>query len=115
MPPSERRSAPRLRLYLPIRLHEGGRLVAETLCKDIGMGGLRCVSPKMIAVGKEVRLEVSLPQGREVISCTGRTVWVQVLPESDQFDLGISFHDVPEKTKRLMSTCFERCSPLTSV
>lgn len=110
---SERRLNQRLKVYVPVRVSRPGSPVVETLAKDIGVGGLRCLSPSVTPVGSEMALEISLPGSPDVAFVRGRTVWFRVLPDSGQFDLGIVFVEVSERTQRLLSTYCEHCSALT--
>ena len=82
----------------------------ETLTKDLSIGGLRCVSPTLLPVSTELNLELVLSTGDEPLTVRGRTVWFQILPQSEQFDLGISFLDLPPITKRRLSVYIERLS-----
>jgi hypothetical protein len=93
----------RLRAYRPLRFQvRGTPRAVETLTKDLGIGGLRCVSPEAPAVSTELSLEVVLARGREPLSARGRTAWFRDLPHSEQVELGISFVDLsPHEQKRL--------------
>ena len=74
------------------------------------MGGVRCLSAALAPVGTEVTVELTLPTSDDVLVVSGRTVWFQILPESEQFDIGIAFRSMPEQTKRLLSTYLEESS-----
>ena len=115
MPFHERRAVPRVRSYLPVRLYQLGKPVLETLSKDIGGGGIRCVSSTLIPVGSEIRLEVPLPNGEPILNLRGKAAWFRILPESDQFEVGISFLDVTDRTKRLLSRYFESIQSVSHV
>ena len=107
----ERRSAPRIRAYRPVRLQRpNAPQVIETLTKDLSIGGLRCVSPTLLPVSTELNLELVLSTGDEPLTVRGRTVWFQILPQSEQFDLGISFLDLPPRTERRLSAYLNRLS-----
>jgi len=101
-------------VYLPIRLRQGGQRVAETLTKDLGTGGVRCVCQTLTPVGHEVTLEIPVGPGHELVSVRGRAVWFHILPESEQFDLGIAFLELNDRTKRLLSTYIEQVSSQTA-
>ena len=106
---TERRASPRVSAYLPVRLHPNHQLkVIETLTKNIGQGGTRCVSPTVFPVSAEMTLEFSLSQGQEPIVLRARTAWFRLIPESEQYDLGITFVDLPPKTKIRLSTYIDR-------
>lgn len=105
----ERRASPRVSAYLPVRLHPNHQLkVVETLTKNIGEGGTRCVSPTVFPVSAEVTVEFSLAQGQEPIVLRGRTAWFRLIPDSEQYDLGIAFVDITPKTKTRLSTYINR-------
>ena len=104
----ERRIKLRLRAYRPVRLQpRGSATVIETLTKDISAGGMRCLSPKPVPVSTPVTIELHFGAGQEPLLVEGRTVWFQTLPESDQYDLGISFVDLTEQKQRRLSAYFE--------
>ena len=104
----ERRSAPRLRSYLPVRLRPSGGQLIETLTKDLSLGGFRCVVPSPLPVGSQVALELALPRGRDVLEMRGRTAWFRLLQDGEQFDLGVSFAEIPDETKRRLSSYIEQ-------
>src|SRR3989338_4892729 len=105
----ERRASLRVSAYLPVRLHPNNQLkVVETLTKNVGAGGARCVSPTVFPVSAEVTVEVSLSQGQEPLVLRGRTAWFRLIPESEQYDLGIAFVDLPPKIKARLSTYIDR-------
>ena len=62
-------------------------------------------------VSKEERdktVEFSLVQGQEPIVLRGRTAWFRLIPDSEQYDLGIAFLDMTPKTKLRLSTYISR-------
>ena len=110
----ERRATPRVRAYRPVRLQQTGiPRVVETLTKDLGMGGMRCVSPVLLPVSAEVSVELMLSTGAEPLTTRGRAVWFHTIPQSEQFDLGISFFDLPPTDKRRLSAYLERLSSIS--
>jgi hypothetical protein len=106
---TERRTSPRVSAYLPVRLHPNHQLrVVETLTKNIGQGGTRCVSPTVFPVSTELTVEVSLSPGQEPMVLRGRTAWFRTIPESEQYDVGIAFVDPTSKNKQRLSTYIDR-------
>ena len=100
----ERRKSPRVRCYLPVRLFsQGDPKLIETLTKDLGIEGLKCLSPALKPVSRPVSLEIDLGAGEEPVSVNAQTVWFQSVPESEQFYLGISFRDLSEKDRERLS------------
>ena len=107
----ERRNAPRVRAYRPVRIVKPGTShVVETLTKDIGMGGVRCISPGLFPVSSEVSVEVVLSTGEEPFTVRGRAIWFQTIPHSEQFDIGIAFLELPAQSKRRLSVYIDRLS-----
>lgn len=105
----ERRTVPRVQLYLPVRVATSGHSQPiETLTKDLGLGGLRCLSPAVLPVTTPVDIEVVLSGGQDAVTIHGRTAWFRTIPESEQFEIGISFLDMPPKTQRRLSMYLER-------
>lgn len=100
----ERRRAPRVRAYRPVRLHKPPTPgVFETLTKDLSSEGMRCLSPTWFPVSTDLNAEVVLSDGDEPISVTGRAIWCRMVPHSDQFEVGLSFQGMSERNKRRLS------------
>ena len=100
----ERRNTPRFRAYRPVRIQKpGSPQIVETLTKDLGIGGLRCISQTLFPVSTEVNVELVLSTGEEPFTVRGRAVWFQMIPHSEQFDLGIEFVELQNHHKRRLS------------
>ena len=108
---TDRRTSVRLRAYRPVQLRQpgGGLLPVQTLTKDVSLGGLKCLSPFVIPVSTEVRVDLML-WGDEPIEIRGKAAWLREIPESEQFEIGIIFLDVSPQTKRRLSVCLDRLS-----
>ena len=100
----ERRAASRVQLYLPVRVAKAGHAQPiETLTKDLGIGGLRCLSPTVLPVTTPVDVELVLSGGQDAVTIRGRTAWFRTIPESEQFEVGISFLEMSPQMKRRLS------------
>jgi hypothetical protein len=88
--------------------------VAQTLTKDVGLGGLRCISQVLTPVGQEMEVELTLPASGEQVRFQGKTVWFRLLPESEQVELGIAFVGAPEEVTRRLAAYLERFSHLNA-
>ena len=107
----ERRSAPRIRTYHPVRIFRPGNVKPiETLTKDLGSGGFRCISSDVFPVSTELNVELVLSTGEELLSARGRTAWFQMIPKCDQFDIGITFVDLSPHHRQHLLTYLERSS-----
>jgi len=106
---AERRRTSRIRAYLPVRLSTGSHQpVIETLTKDLGPEGLRCLSPTAFPVSSELNVEIILAAGQESVALRGRTAWFRTIPFADQFDIGLNFIEISPQTKRRLSSYLER-------
>ena len=106
----ERRRFPRVRCYLPVRFYPQGEIkVIETLTKDLGLGGLRVLSPVLKPVSIVLWVEISL-WGEQSLSLPAQTVWFETIPRSEQFDLGIAFLDLSHENSERLSRYLERAS-----
>ena len=105
----ERRKAPRYRTYHPVRIVKSREPhVVETLTKDVSRGGVRCLTPQLFPVSADLGVEMVLFRGEESFNVKGKAIWFRIIPHSDQFDLGISFLDMPPQDKRRLSVYLER-------
>ena len=112
---TERRRAPRVRVYRPVRLRKPSLPpVFETLTKDLSLDGMRCLSPTWFPVSSDLNVELTLSDGEEPLSVTGRTMWFRVIPHSDQFEIGFSFQHMPTQTKRHLSSYLDRLAIKTT-
>ena len=82
--------------------------VVETLTKDLGPGGLCCLSSTLFPVATELGVELVLSAGREPLSVRGKTAWFRMIPHSEQFDVGIVFQEMTLEDKRRLSAYLER-------
>lgn len=106
---NERRASSRVRAYRPVRLNlPRSPHLLETLTKDLSIGGVCCISSTAFPIATQFNLELILSTGEGPISARGRTAWFRSLPHSEQFDLGISFFDMPETDKRRLSVYLGR-------
>ncbi len=107
----ERRQHQRIRAYRPVRLYKpASAQVVETLTKDLSVEGLRCLSATVVPVSTEFTVEVVCEPGEEPITARGRAVWFRNIPDSEQFDIGVTFLDLTPQTKRRLSVYLDRLS-----
>lgn len=108
---SERRAKSRIRAYRPVRLVQpGNSRIIETLTKDVSEGGLCCLSPVALPISSDIAVELSLSTGQEPLNIRGKTTWFRTIPESEQFDLGISFAEVSQADQRRLSAYLSHLS-----
>ena len=113
---NERRRFPRNACRLPVRLYPKYEpRVIETLTKDLSLGGLRCLSYQDRPLGMPLSVELILEPGERPVTIRGHVAWSHKLQQSDQFDLGVSFHVFPETDRKLLSTYLDRIESLSEV
>jgi c-di-GMP-binding flagellar brake protein YcgR len=78
-------------LYRPLNSQQ------ETGCLgyDISSGGVRCAVNDFIPLGQELNLTLHL-KNEQVVELTGRIVWIQKSPHSENYQVGLRFLN-PEK------------------
>jgi len=107
----ERRQSARVQCYLPVRfVVQGQRRVIQTLTKDLGLGGLRCLSPVVTPAAAPLSLEITLGAGTRPLNVQAKVVWLKEVPQSQQFHLGIVFKDLSEEDTKLLSTYLNKFS-----
>lgn len=110
----ERRRLPRIGCVLPVRLYSSEQpnvpKVIETLTKDLGSGGLRCLSPSEHTVSSPISLEITLGPGEKPLSLRAQIVWVETVPHSQQFYLGLAFHHLSDADTKRLSRYVEKIS-----
>jgi len=105
----ERRRCPRLRCHLPIRVYsEGKPRVIQTLTKDLSAEGAKIVTPTSVS-DKVVTVEIDLGK-HQAVRLHAKPVWSQAIPNSEQFYLGLSFQNIPDTIRQLLSRYLEDLS-----
>ena len=106
---TERRNAHRVSCWLPVRLTIANQSVAiETLTKNVGLGGLKCVSPIEHPVSSLVTVELSISNALERLRFRGRLAWFEIVPHSEQFFLGIAFTEYHSDSRRHLSAYLDK-------
>lgn len=112
----ERRRFQRASCLLPVRLYpKQESRVIETLTKDLSVGGLRCVSQHERQIGMPLSVELMLEPGERPLTLRGHVAWSRPIQESEQYDLGVSFHAFPESTKKRLSTYIDFLSTISAI
>ena len=110
---TERRRSPRIRTYQPVRLQPiHSQRSMDTLTKDVSRHGLRCLSEQIFPVSTEVSVELTTADGP--LAARGKTAWFQIIPHSDQVEVGIAFTEISPETIRRLSVYLDRLSEKSS-
>ena len=107
---TERRAHQRFRTYRPVRVIPAHRHSLEILTKDLTLGGARCISPSLVPVGTRIHVELLLTAGEPPVRASGQVAWFRMIPESEQFELGLAFEGVSDHDQQRLSHCLSRLS-----
>ena len=111
----ERRTAPRVACVLPVRfMVAGSPHPIETLSKNLGLGGLMCLSPRRLPLLSPISLEMPLGRSREPLIVQGLVRWIQEIQDSQQYFVGITFLGLDREDTVRLSRYLETTSILAS-
>ena len=103
----ERRKAPRVNARLPLQFKDIQRPIetySGTLTKDISGGGVRFISNEFLSIFTRLLLEVSVPTFSRPIKAISKVAWIQKVPRSSQYEVGVQFLDMTEEDKRQLGS-----------
>jgi hypothetical protein len=69
--------------------------VFYTLTKDISLGGVNIRTDTFLPVDTVVKMELSLPKIRKIVSVRGKVKWARSLYDDEVFEIGLEFVDTP--------------------
>jgi len=98
----EKRRYSRVKLKSPIHFNIRGKGdFNDTVSEDISAGGICFTNNKYIAPWTNLMLEVKVLS--RVLNPIGRIVWVNPLPHSDRFRMGVEFVELDLQKKQFLS------------
>lgn len=103
----ERRRFPRINVRLPLQFKDVQRPIetySGTLTKDISEGGVRFISGEFLSIFTRLLLEVSVPSFSRPIKAISKVAWIQKIPRSNQYNVGVKFMDVTEEDKKQLAS-----------
>ena len=101
---TERRRHPRLLSHLPLRYYRKGTShYADTLTKDVGLGGVRFLSHEFFPTTHEFLVEIPLFRASHPVQTVGRVAWSQKIAHSDLYEIGMEFLQLPDDHRRLLN------------
>src|SRR6185503_14460851 len=90
---AEKRKSPRFECQVPIMTKKGTAFdTSQTV--DISQGGVGIISERFIPINTKMAVEIALAPESEPVLTVGRVKWVQKIPQSDQFRIGMVFSKV---------------------
>lgn len=112
---TERRQWRRLRSHLPVRYQDPkAQRFVETLSKDIGVGGLQCLTYDFLPAARELLVEIPLYHGTSPVRARARVAWIQQIPHADQYCVGLEFLSLPDALRDELHAYVESASSSTA-
>ena len=100
---------------LPVRfMATGSQQPIETLSKNISLGGIMCLSPRRLAVLSPISMEMPLGRARQPLVAQGLVRWVQEIPDSQQYFVGITFLGLDQQDTAHLSRYIQIAVPHAS-
>ena len=108
----DRRKSQRITTYLPVRLRleRSGRYL-ETLAKDVGLGGVRCLVQAAPELNEVVMIEVPLYKEVLPIQVQARVAWVRPVTDAQSM-VGVCFDHLAATDSQALATYLESLSVL---
>lgn len=103
----ERRRHPRVNARLPLQYKDIQRPIeaySGTLSRDVSEGGIRFLSNEFLSVFTRLLLEVSIPSLSRPIKAISKVAWIQKVPRSNQYNVGVRFMDMTEEDKKQLAS-----------
>ena len=87
---NERRQFGRVDFREPIQFRIGEQKIIGCLAQDISDGGIKVNSFEFLPLNTEIQLNIQL-KDEDAADLAGKVVWIQQVPFSDQFQIGVKF------------------------
>ena len=103
----ERRRQPRVNARLPLQYKDIQRpieIYSGTLSRDVSQGGIRFISNEFLSIFTRLLLEVSVPSLSRPIKAISKVAWIQKIPRSSQYNVGVQFLDMTEEDKKQLAS-----------
>ena len=103
----ERRRHPRVNARLPLQYKDIQRPIeaySGTLSRDVSEGGVRFLSNEFLSVFTRLLLEVSIPSLSRPVKAISKVAWIQKVPRSNQYNVGVQFMDMTEEDKKQLAS-----------
>ena len=97
-------------LNVKCKIKDGEPITFETISRNISRGGLRVSASRPVDVGKNVDLEIYIPEDKEPVLASAKIVWMQEVKREGhpkQYDLGLELIKVDSSYRdRLLRYAF---------
>ena len=114
----ERRRHPRVNAHLPLQYKDVQRPIetySGTLSRDISEGGVRFISNEFLSIFTRLLLEVSVPSLSRPLKAISKVAWIQKIPRSNQYNVGVRFMDMTEEDKKQLNSFIAKSPPPKAV
>jgi len=119
---SDRRGAPHYRLDWTIRYQRlGAELYAQAQTRDVSQMGAGLLLRERLEIGDEIQLELSPPGNPDLITVTGRVVWIREIPQRRKigqgerfFATGIQFQGISSEMEKRLSALLGKAKRLAN-
>lgn len=104
---NERRKAARVNARVPLQFKDIQRPIETytgTITKDISGGGVRFLSNEFLSIFTRLLVEVSVPTFSRPIKAISKVAWIQKVPRSNQYEVGVQFLDMTEEDKKQLAS-----------
>jgi c-di-GMP-binding flagellar brake protein YcgR len=113
----EKRSSPRINAHIPLQFKDIQRPIETytgSLTKDISEGGVRFTSNGFLSIFTRLMLEISVPSFSRPLKAISKVAWIQKVPRSSQYNVGLQFMDMTEDDRKHLASFISK-SPAPSV
>ncbi|MCA9405124.1 MAG: PilZ domain-containing protein [Candidatus Omnitrophica bacterium] len=77
---------------------------------DISKGGIGFISHQKIPLNQEIAVELDLKEGEDPVLAIGKVVWVEKIPDSANYRIGLTFEDLRRGSKSRLNEYFRKKS-----
>ena len=89
--PDQRKSL-RVKFQEPVQYHfKEAKNFGGCLAYDLGIGGIRVNFHEFVPPQTEIKLQLQLGQNQKLVDLMGHVVWVQKIPYSERYQVGVEF------------------------
>ena len=103
----ERRKFPRINARIPLQFKDIQRPIetyAGSLTKDISENGVCFTSNDFLSIFTRLLLEISVPSFSRPVKAISKVAWIQKVPRSSQYNVGLQFMDMTEDDRKHLAS-----------
>ena len=103
----DNRKSVRQGCYVPI-VCKKGTAFENSQTVDISRGGVGFISNKFIPINTKMAIEIALTPASEPVITLGKVKWIQQLPSSERYRVGIVFSEISVDSESRLSRYFRK-------